>query len=265
MDLHQLRQGLGPVDGVEIGFDGVDSGGVPGIPVENGLIEILDFRLGRPGLGIPGGNLTDKAGDLLRDLIVQLIEGAGVGVSRREFGGIQPLFIDGGIKVILEIGPLQGVDPADEQVQLLLCYGTLGGESGVAGTGHNPGLEHIFQRLFRPIGHVGELTGQGNAFAVAHRLRQLAKGVGEHDQQFHTGDGTVQVEIAVLVALEYVLCCDAGVIVVRSGQEEVAGLAASEGGVLRRKGGGQQRQEHDGGEQSCQQAFRFFHLSFFLS
>ena len=56
------------------------------------------------------------------------------------------------------------------------------------------------------------MRSQGNAFAVAHRLRQLAKGVGEHDQQFHTGDGTVQVEIAVLVALEYVLSGKAGVI-----------------------------------------------------
>ena len=116
-------------------------------------------------------------------------------------------------------------------------------------------MEHI-QHMHQ---EKGKTSGEDIFLAVLYTL--LACGMYYfHDEYIDLGIHFMyKFVLAVLIAALSFL-----IFLVRTDLRRGGSLGAVQG-LLRRKGGGQQRQEHDGGEQSCQQAFCFFHSSFFLS
>ena len=72
MDLHQRIQALRPADGVQIGLDRRDSGFVPGVPIQDVLVEVFDLLLRGALLGGRGGDLPDDLGYLPGDFIAQI-------------------------------------------------------------------------------------------------------------------------------------------------------------------------------------------------
>ena len=251
---HQLVQSCGVFDGVQILLDGGHAGFLPPVGVHHAVVQGLDLGLGGAGGLLMGGDLCDQGGDLLIDRQAQTIEGTIDGQTGGDVGAVQPALVHGGIVVVLQVGALIGVDPAQQRVQLVRGQGAVRVAVGNA-RGADRG-----KLLGSPGGDVGQTAiQQGHAGVVAYRGGESAEGVGEHHQGLGPGDGAVQIQAAVGIAPQNVGLLDAGDIVLGGRQNGLGGLPPGQcpGGLNRRS----PQQQRCGQQQGAR---RFILFIFFL-
>ena len=221
-DLHQRVQILRAVNLIQIGLDGGDARLVPGVPVQEVLIEGLDLLLRGAGRRIAGNDILDELVQLHVRGVHNLVEGAGHGAAGRDLGALQPLLVHVGVEVVLQIGALQGVDVAQQVLQLLTAHRILGPQVSLGVGRGNARVQNVFQLGLGPVGHVVKGGGvHSPAGAVALGGGQLAEGPLKHGQDLDPGDGLV-----LPAALEDRL--PGGAVVVSGGHEHFRSLGPGE-------------------------------------
>ena len=203
-------------------------------------------------LGVACGDLFDEGGHLPVGGVHDLVEGAGDRAPGGDGGRGKPLPVHIGVEVVLQVTALEGVDAADEGVQLPGGDGLAGGEGAVGLPHHHAGGQKRLQLPGGPSGHVVKRRAGAPACAVPLGGPQLAEGAIQHQQGLHAGEG-VGLPRAALVAQEHGAGVQVLPVAFSGGEERFQGLAPRQGFVRRQ--GGRDRAQHQGqGEDHSPQA-----------
>ena len=225
---HQVVQGLSAINRIEILPDRFHPRLLPALGIHHCVVKGSDLGLGGSLLLRLGGNIGNEPGHLVVDLKHKSIKGAIDHLTDRNGRLSQPVLVDGGIEVVLQVGALIGIGPADERLQLGLCDQFLRRELSFPGTGHNTGPQHFSQFLLRPGRDIGEGLGRkGTPCIGAHRGLKAAEGPLQHNQGFRPGQWAFQVKIPCFVALQDVRH-SWGDVVISGGSDYIPGLASGQ-------------------------------------